>query len=319
VDTSDYIKECIAMFKDDVSTPAPTPASKDLFNIDNQSPLLKQDRQETFHSVSAKLLWVAKRGRPDIDPSVSFLCGRVKAPTKEDWHKLKRVLRYLNATIDEKRVIGAHNIQDLFTWVDASYAVHNNMRSHTGGCMSFGLGILHYLSTKQKLNVKSSTEAEIVGMSDYVPFNVWLQHFLECQGYKLKTNRIYQDNQSSIKMEKNGRNSCTGNSRHIHIRYFFTKDRVDKGEFTIEYCPTLEMLADFYTKPVQGSLFKAFRAVIMGWKPIEYLKSYLTSSEERVEVQNENGANEAKNIKSYADVVKNGEQHKMTKVKHSTG
>ena len=50
---------------------------------------------------------------------------------------------------------------------------------------------------------------------------------------------------SAIRTEKNGRNSCTGNSRHVHVRYFFVKDRVDKGELTIEYCPTSEMLADY--------------------------------------------------------------------------
>ena len=93
------------------------------------------------------------------------------------------------------------------------------------------------------------------------------------QGYNMKENILYQDNQSAIKMEKNGRNSCTGNSRHIHIRYFFVKDRVDKGEVKIEYCPTEEMLADFYTKPLQGSLFRKFRDVIMGYKHISSLKS----------------------------------------------
>mmetsp|Transcript_19478 Transcript_19478/g.22076 ORF Transcript_19478/g.22076 Transcript_19478/m.22076 type:complete len:153 (+) Transcript_19478:348-806(+) len=82
-------------------------------------------------------------------------------------------------------------------------------------------------------------------------------------------------------MEKNGRNSCTGgNSRHINIRYFFVKDRVDKGELTIEYCPTGNMLADFFTKPLQGSQFTLMRDIIMGYKPISLL---LPTIKERVE------------------------------------
>jgi len=135
-------------------------------------------------------------------------------------------------------------------WVDAAYAVHPNMRSHTGGCISFGLGTLHARSTKQKLNTKSSTEAEIVGMSDYLLFNIWLRMFLEEQGHFLTKNIVYQDNQSAIKMERNGRNPCTGNSRHVDIRYFFVKDRIDKDEISVEYCPTDIMLADFLTKPL---------------------------------------------------------------------
>ena len=51
-------------------------------------------------------------------------------------------------------------------------------------------------------------------------------------------------------MEVNGQNSCTGNSRHIDIRYFFVKDQIDQGHLTVEYCPTEQMLADFFTKPL---------------------------------------------------------------------
>ena len=76
---------------------------------------------------------------------------------------------------------------------------------------------------------------------------------------------IYQDNQSAMRIEKNGCNSCTGNSRHIHIRYFFAKDRIDKGEMKVEYCPTHLMLADFFTKPLMGEMLGKFRSVIMGY------------------------------------------------------
>ena len=147
-----------------------------------------------------------------------------------------------------------------------------DMKSQTGGAMSLGLGVLHGKSSKQKLNVKSSTEAELVGVSDYLPYNIWLMMFMSAQGYEIVDNTLYQDNQSTILMLKNGRNSCTGNSRHIHIRYFFVKDRVDKGEVKVEYCPTLQMVADFFTKPPQGALFNKFRDVIMGHAPISSLQ-----------------------------------------------
>ena len=95
--------------------------------------------------------------------------------------------------------------------------------------------------------------------------------FLRKQGYIITENTIYQDNQSTIRMQKNGRNSCTGNSRHINIRYFFVKDRVDKGEVRVEYCSTLQMLGDFSIKPLQGALYIKFEDVIMGYKPITSL------------------------------------------------
>lgn len=136
----------------------------------------------------------------------------MQKPDIDDWKKLKRALSYLKATKNDVRVIGAENLNSLYTWIDAACAVHPNMRSHTGGTMSFGVGTLHSRSSKQKLNTKILTEAEVVGLSKYLPYNLWLVNFLKAQGFMIQDSVIYQDNQSAIKMEQNGRNSCTGNS-----------------------------------------------------------------------------------------------------------
>ena len=89
-----------------------------------------------------------------------------------------------------------------------------------------------------------------------------------CQGYDVKWKMIVQDNQSAIRLGKNGRNSCTGNSRHIDIRYFFVKDRVESGDIIKEYCSSEEMLADFFSNALQGSFFRKFRDLIMGYNPM---------------------------------------------------
>ena len=130
----------------------------------------------------------------------------------------------------------------------------------------------HHRLYRTRRSCSASTESEVVGTFEYMPYNIWVQNFMEAQGYKLKSNIIYQDNQSAIKMETNGRASCSDRSRHINIRYFFVKDYVKRGEIQIKYCPTEKMLADFFTKPLQGSLFRKFRAVIMGWKPLSALQ-----------------------------------------------
>ena len=71
----------------------------------------------------------------------------------------------------------------------------------------------------------------------------------------MRTNNIYQDNESAAKLEINGRNSCTGNSRHVDIKFFWVKDRVNKKEVEIKYCPTTLMVVDYFTKPLQGNVF----------------------------------------------------------------
>ena len=61
-----------------------------------------------------------------------------------------------------------------------------------------------------------------------MPFNIWEVIFHEAQGYEITKNVLFQDNESAIQMEKNGRESCTGNSRHINIRHLIVKYGVDK-------------------------------------------------------------------------------------------
>jgi hypothetical protein len=257
--------------------------------VNDQATKLSDKQKEIFHSVTAKLLYLEKRARPDIEPTVAYLCTRVDKCDEDDWKKLKRVLKWLKLTIDDNRIIGCDNLHSILTWIDAAFAVHQNMRSQTGGAMSFGWGTIHARSSKQKLNTKSSTEAELVGLSEYIPYNIWLVNFMKEQGYEIKHNIVYQDNQSAIRMAKNGRNSCTGNSRHIDIRYFFVKDRVDKGEFEIQYCPTYMMLADFFTKSLQGKAFKVYRDVVMGHKHINSLNELIPSRiKERVGNRNVN-------------------------------
>ena len=320
----DQIKETISAFGEDVSKKVATPAARHLMCVDNDAEKLSTEKAEKFHSVVAKLLFVEKRARPDIETAVAFLCTRVSEPDVDDWKKLKRLISYLNATIEDTRIIGCDNIEEIFTWVDAAYAVHPNMRSHTGGTTSMGWGVMHSKSSKQRLNTKSSTEAEIVGVSEYAPHNIWLMNFMSQLGYKMKKNILYQDNESAIRMETNGRTSCTGNSRHISIRYFFVKDRVDKGELSISYCPTHEMLADFFTKPLQGALFKKFRDVIMGWEHIDTLKKHTSmptikervgnSTKEHIIVDKNVSKDEKSKYLTYAQVAARGMRNSMKNI-----
>ena len=179
--------------------------------------------------------------------------------------------------------MGIDKYGKLFTWIDAAYAVHNDMKSQTGGAISLGKGTITNKSIKQKLNTKSLTESEVVGVSDMLPYNIWLVNFLRSQGYEVTENILFQDNTSAIKMEKNGIQSCSSKSRHINIRYFFITDKYKKGEIDIQYCDTHAILADYYMKPLQGKLFRKMRDVIMGKHDINTLYDIQTRIKERVE------------------------------------
>ena len=274
VSMSHHIEEALSAFPETISKSTTTPAKKDLFEIDETSERLSTEMADTFHSITAKLLFTSQRARIDILLPVAFLCTRVSHPTEQDWEKLRRVLQYLFGTKDLELILGMNasdgSFATLTAWVDASYGTHPDKRSHTGGTMSFGRGAFSCKSKKQKINTKSSTEAEVVGASDYLPNMLWAKNFLEGQSISLRNNSIIfnQDNESAIRLQKNGRSSAGQQSKHIDNRYFWITDRIQQKEIAIQHCPTDLMLADFFTKPLQGALFNRFRSILLGHKEV---------------------------------------------------
>jgi hypothetical protein len=253
---------------DEMDGTASSPAAEFLFDIQDGIEALDKDKREFFHATVAKLLFLCKRGRPDIQTAIAFLCTRVQAPTRHDYNKLSRVIKYLRGTEKLLLRLSADNLNIIKWWVDASYGVHYDMKSHTGGVMSMGTGAAYSTSKKQKLNTKSSTEAELVGVDNVLPQALWTKYCMEAQGYGVTT-LLNQDNQSTIKLADNGKASSGKGTRHINIRYFFITNRIARKEIAIQYCPTKQMIADYFTKPLQGKLFYKFRDQIMGVVPMD--------------------------------------------------
>ena len=151
-------------------------------------------------------------------------------------------------------------------WVDGSYTMHPDMRSQTGGTMSLGKGAIISTSIKQKMNTKTSTETELIAADDLMPHILWTNYLLNWQGYNSKDTILYQDNKSAILLEKNGKKSSSKRTNHIAIRNYFITDRFKADELNIEYCPMGDMVADYFTRPLQGKKFYQFRKEIMNLK-----------------------------------------------------
>jgi len=172
-------------------------------------------------------------------------------------------MKYLWNTVSLPLVMEAKNLYAVEWWVDALFAVHSNMRSHTGCVMMLGAGAVYASSTKQKLNTRSSTEAKLVGVYDAMPHLLWTRKFLAAQEVDNGDSIIHQDNQSAMLLEKHGKSSSSKRTRHIDVRYYYIADCVAGKEVEVKYCPAGEMLADSFTKPLQGSLFVKFHDLIM--------------------------------------------------------
>jgi hypothetical protein len=179
-----------------------------------------------------KGMFLCKQAKQDLLPGIVFLASRVKDPNKADWKKLQHMLDYLQGTQDDVACLSADNTQTIKWYINLSFAMHKEMRSHTGAVMTLDHGALILDSTKQKVNTKSLMESDMIAVDDTIRKLLWTKKFIEAQGHKVKANIVYQDNTSAM--------------------------------MQVEYCPTNEMVADYITKPLVGSKFIQFKNRIMG-------------------------------------------------------
>ena len=203
------------------------------------------------------------RFRKDIQKSVALLTTQVKAPDADEWKKLRRILQYIKCTIRLPLILSADNLNIIKWWVESSYAAHDNMRGNTGETMYLGHGSVLSMSKRKKLNMKSSTEAELIGADDALPQMLWTKYLIEAQRYGIDKNIMYRDSLSSMLLETNGKKSSTKKKKHIKVRYFFIKDWVATGDVELKHCSTTKMLVDHFIKPLKGELFRRFRAEFM--------------------------------------------------------
>ena len=258
-----YVKDLIETYPD-WSKKTASPASSALFTIDEEATLLSPGDKEILRSAVAKILYLAKRVRPELLTACIFLATRVSCPTEQDMGKLKLVLGYLHTEPDLSITLRPTGRMRVEAYIDASYAVHEDCKSHSGVLISLGGGGPIYMeSSKQKLVSKSSTEAELIALSDGISQVIWTRELLLAQGYSdVGPAIVYQDNMSAMALAEKGR-STAKRTRHINIRYFFVKDRIESCEVEIVHLPTEEMIADILTKPLQGDLFKYLRARLL--------------------------------------------------------
>jgi hypothetical protein len=175
---TEELEEALTPCAENLDRDYPHPAAKWLFTVKPDTGKLNQAKADIFTKFVAKLIWVMKRARPDVEPTVSFLSTGVKAPDKDDWHKFKRLMCWMKKTKADVRIIGADDLLNMIVMIDSAHAAHDDMRGHTGGVTSFGTGVVDQKSSKQKMNTRSSTETEHVGTSEHLPKPAFFQLFI---------------------------------------------------------------------------------------------------------------------------------------------
>ena len=245
---------------------APTPATHEA--LDPEAPELKG---VPFRELVGSVLYAAVTTRKDILCSVVRVSRFNSRPTIQAWTAAKRILRYLKGTTQYALVLGCVNAQELHLdelvgWADADYAGDlKTRRSTTGGVIQLMGSTLYCRSTLQRSVATSTTEAEYMSICDLAKELKWLMNMLTDMGVTWRAQPrpvpVYEDNQSCIALLKNpGVNHSR--SKHVDVKYHFTREQMVNNSLDVIYCPTEDMVADICTKPLPPAKHQKLSALI---------------------------------------------------------
>ena len=147
-----------------------------------------------FHHLVAKIIISTKRAMSDTCTAISFLIKMVREPDNEYWSKLVYIMKCIRGTSNPPLILSSNRIRILKWWIDGSFPLHPNIRGHTGGVISMGRWFPIVGSTKQKLNMWSSTETRIVVVDYCMPEVLWNRYWLDAQVYDIFENIVYRYN-----------------------------------------------------------------------------------------------------------------------------
>lgn len=214
-----------------------------------------------YRSLIGGLLYLTAT-RPDIMFAASLLSRYMQEPSQIHFGAAKRVLRYLQGTLDYGILYKAAESSKLIGYTDSDWAgCLDDMKSTSAYVFSLGSGACSWASKKQSVVAQSTAEAEYIAAAKATSQAIWLRRILEDIGEKQeKGTTLYCDNKSAIAIGKNPVNH--ERTKHIAIKYHFIKEAIEKEIVQLEYCRSEEQLADILTKALSKEKFCHLRELI---------------------------------------------------------
>ena len=242
-----------------------TPMAYNAYKTKRKQILLDKNGITEYQSKIGSLLYLTIMTRPDILFATCWYSRKCKSPSNFDMEAVDRILYYIMGTKDKGLRFRSINGVTLYATVDASYACHDDMKSHTGCTLHIGdlSGAYQSLSKKQTITADSSTVAEFIGTHTVTKEIMWSRDFLASVGFPQKQATIlYEDNMSTIAMIKNKSNGKK--TKHIEVRYNLVREQVDKNIIAVKWLETKNMTSDILTKSLSPAPFVHNRRSLLG-------------------------------------------------------
>jgi hypothetical protein len=231
----------------------PSPSTDGLFaDMDGTNVSTDPTEITMFKSIAMELMYMSGI-RIDVLKECICLAMRSHNPGPTSWKLLRQVIHYLKMNPNFVVNFGADNTE-LHVYCDAGYGEHADGRSHTGIYVTLGnnAGPIMVKSKKQGLVTQSSTEAEMLALTDAVKRARSIARLLVELGFNSRIKiKVSQDNTSTMQLARIGE-GMGGKAKHFRVRYHFLSELINDGELVLVYCNTLNMIADFLTKPMTG-------------------------------------------------------------------
>jgi hypothetical protein len=209
-------------------------------------------------------MYVAKRVKPEVLLATSFLATKVRAPNDFDQQKLFRVCHYLNHTKHQGIIFSVAASTRIYASIDASHNIHADAKGHSGIILRLGErnAPIFVQSKKQTCVSQSSAQTELIALNEGAMLIMWVRQLLDDLEIFAQLDApeaiAEQDNMSTMCLANNGYRN-TGRTKHLSVKYFYIKERIDAKDISLVHVPTGEMTSDLLTKPVCGSPFAHLR------------------------------------------------------------
>ena len=209
-----------------------------------------------YTSLLGGLLYLATHTRPDLAHGTSVLARYSQRPTNNHWRALLDVLRYAAGTAGLRLHLGGGG--ELVGWCDADWAGDiDTRRSTTGFIFKLGDGAIAWSSKRQGIVTVSTAESEYTAACAAAREASWLRQLAAALDVRVDIVPLMSDSQAAIAMTKNL--SVSARTKHMDVRLHFLRERVARGDISLSYTSTVDMLADPLTKPVPAIKFVAMR------------------------------------------------------------
>jgi hypothetical protein len=273
-----YINDLLIDYQMESCKPVATPMDKNTILKPREGPKAADQDIRRFARLVGSLLYLANTMRPDIAYATSILSQYLMDPSDDHWIAAKRVLRYLRGTKDFGLFFGKDDGdsvqgfsrgikgQKIIGYSDADFASCITRRSRSGYAFLLGQSLVSWLSKKQSLIALSTCEAEYYALTEGGKEAIHLRRLWweiqnqspYAEGVDSEPFQLMCDNQSTIMVSKDSAEHKM--MKHVDLRYKWIQERVNAGDFKVDYVSTKEQIADIFTKALDKQPFEYLRS-----------------------------------------------------------